>query len=206
MTLKSLFVIPALAALSLAQAQTPTKLGVVHIQNAIIQTKDGQKAAQALQAKFDPKRKALEQKQAEIANKQQELSKGSNTMAEARRTQLTREIDSLQKSLQRESEDAQGELEQEQNKVLNELGQKLLVVLDKYARDNNYAMVLDVSSPQTPVLFLANGIDITREIVDLYDKNAVPGGAAPATAAPKPAGPAGSPAVAPAAKKIPAAK
>lgn len=201
MTLKSLFVIPALAALSLAQAQTPTKLGVVHIQNAIIQTKDGQKAAQALQAKFDPKRKALEQKQAEIANKQQELSKGSNTMAEARRTQLTREIDSLQKSLQRESEDAQGELEQEQNKVLNELGQKLLVVLDKYARDNNYAMVLDVSSPQTPVLFLANGIDITREIVDLYDKNAVPGGA-PMTAAPKP----GAPAVAPAAKKIPAAK
>lgn len=201
MTLKSLFVIPALAALSLAQAQTPTKLGVVHIQNAIIQTKDGQKAAQALQAKFDPKRKALEQKQAEIASKQQELSKGSNTMAEARRTQLTREIDSLQKSLQRESEDAQGELEQEQNKVLNELGQKLLVVLDKYARDNNYAMVLDVSSPQTPVLFLANGIDITREIVDLYDKNAVPGGA-PMTAAPKP----GAPAVAPAAKKIPAAK
>lgn len=203
MTLKSLFVIPALAALSLAQAQTPTKLGVVHIQNAIIQTKDGQKAAQALQAKFDPKRKALEQKQAEIANKQQELSKGSNTMAEARRTQLTREIDSLQKSLQRESEDAQGELEQEQNKVLNELGQKLLVVLDKFARDNNYAMVLDVSSPQTPVLFLANGIDITREIVDLYDKNAVPAGAT--SAAPKPAAPAASPA-APAAKKIPAAK
>lgn len=200
-TLKSLFVIPALAALSLAQAQSPTKIGVVHIQNAIIQTKDGQKAAQALQAKFDPKRKALESKQAEIANKQQELSKGSNTMAEARRTQLTREIDSLQKALQRESEDAQSELEQEQNKVLNELGQKLLVVLDKYARDNNYAMVLDVSSPQTPVLFLANGIDITREIVDLYDKNAAPAGGA-TTAAPKPA----SPAAIPAAKKTPAAK
>lgn len=199
MTLKTLFVISALGA-SLALAQTPTKIGVVHIQNAIIQTKDGQKAAQALQAKFDPKRKALEQKQAEIAGKQQELSKGSNTMAEARRTQLAREIDSLQKSLQRESEDAQGELEQEQNKVLNELGQKLLVVLDKYGRDHGYALVLDVSSPQTPVLFLANGIDITREIVDLYDKNAAPG-ASPATAAPAaPAAPA------PAAKKTPGAK
>jgi outer membrane protein len=198
-TLKTLLVISVLAAAPSIFAQAPGKIGLVHIQNAIIQTKDGQKAAQALQAKFDPKRKALEQKQSEIATKQQELSKGSNTMAETRRTQLTRDIDSLQKSLQRESEDVQAELEQDQNKILNELGQKLLVVLDKYGRDNGYALVLDVSSPQTPVLFAANGIDITREIVDLYDKNAPPAPSPGTASAP-------APIPVPAAKKTPAAK
>jgi len=70
--------------------------------------------------------------------------------------------------------------------VLNELGGRMLAVLDKYGRDNGYAVILDVSSQQTPVLFAANGIDVTREIVDLYNKNAP---AAPATSSAPPATP-----------------
>ena len=46
------------------------------------------------------------------------------------------------------------------------------------------ALVLDVSNPQTPVLWAAPSIDITTDIVKLYDQ-ANPGtGAAPATAKP----------------------
>ncbi|MBM3737358.1 MAG: OmpH family outer membrane protein [Acidobacteria bacterium] len=192
MTFKILSVVPALAAMSLVQAQS--KVGIIHIQNAIIATKDGQKAAAALQAKFDPKRKDLEKKQGDLAAKQQELNRGSNTMAEARRTQLARDIDQLQKSLQRETEDAQAELEQEQNKLLNEIGQKLMVVLEKYAKDNAYTLILDISSQQTPVLYAATGVEISKDIVDMYDKNAPGGAPAPAPLAPPPA------------KKVPGAK
>lgn len=178
-------------AATLVSAQTPTKVGIINIQQAIIATKDGQKAATDLQARFDPKKKSLEGMQGSIAALQQELSKGSNTMAEAKRTQLTRDIDQKTKELQRASEDAQAEFEQEQNKLLNDLGGKLMVVIEKYARDNAYSLILDVSSPQTPVLFAANGVEITKEIVDLYDKNApstlppAPKPAAPKAAAPK---------------------
>ncbi|MCC7234540.1 MAG: OmpH family outer membrane protein [Bryobacterales bacterium] len=183
-------------AATLVSAQTTTKVGIINIQQAIIATKDGQKAATELQARFDPKKKSLEGMQGSIASLQQELSKGSNTMAEAKRTQLTRDIDQKTKELQRASEDAQAEFEQEQNKLLNDLGGKLMVVIEKYARDNAYSLILDVSSPQTPVLFAANGVEITKEIVDLYDKNS------PSTLppAPKPA------AAKPAAPKAPAAK
>jgi outer membrane protein len=191
-----LFVIPVAVACAMAQS----KVGIVHIQNAIIGTKDGQKAAAALQAKFDPKRKELEKKQSDIAAKQAELSKGSNTMAEAKRQQLTREIDQLTKALQRDSEDAQAELEQEQNKILNELGQKLMVVLNSYAKEKAFSLVLDVSSQQTPVLYVAdNGVDITKEIVDLYDKNSP----VPTTVT---SAPAAAPTPAPAAKKTAAPK
>ena len=69
-------------------------------------------------------------------------------------------------------EDAQAELDQDQNRLLNELGGRMLAVLDKYANDNGFAVILDVSSQQTPVLFAANGIDVTREVVELYNKNA----------------------------------
>jgi outer membrane protein len=178
----------SLAVCGIAAAQQPAKIAVIHIQQALIGTKEGQKAATELQSKFQPREKSLEGKQREIQQKQAELSKGSNTMAEAKRVSLTREIDSLTKSLQRESQDAQDEYEQEKNRVLNDLGQRLMVVIDKYAKDNGFALVIDVSSQQTPVLWAANNVNITDEIVALYDKSAAtPAPAAPPPAAPKPA-------------------
>jgi outer membrane protein len=167
--------------------QAPTKIAVINIQAALVGTADGKKAAAELQAKFEPKRKAIDARQGEIAQLQQELAKGSNTMAEARRLDLTRQIDTKTKALQREQQDAQEEVEIEQNKVLNELGQRMMVVIDKYAKDNTYAVVIDISSQQTPVLWAANGIDITKEIIDLYDKNAPGKAASPAATAPAPA-------------------
>jgi len=196
---KALLAVLVAGAATLASAQTPSKVGIINIQQAIIATKDGQKAAGELQTKFDPKKKQLEAMQGSIAALQQELAKGSNTMAEAKRTQITRDIDQKTKELQRASEDAQAEFEQEQNKLLNDLGGKLMVVIDKYARDNAYSLILDVSSPQTPVLFAANGVEITKEIVDLYDKNS------PASLPPAPK-PAVTPAPKPAAASQPAPK
>lgn len=152
-------------------AQQPTKVGIIHIQNAIISTKDGQQAATELQNRFEPKRKELEKKQAEIAALQEQLRKGANTLSEEARQKLIREIDSKNRSLSRETEDAQSEFDQEQQKILQELGGRLMQVIDKYARDNGFALILDVSSPQTPVLYAANSIDITQAIVELYDKN-----------------------------------
>ena len=83
-----------------------------------------------------------------------------------------RNIDQKTKAFNRDLEDANAEWEQDQQKVINELGQKMMVVIDKYARDNGYTVVLDVSNPQTPVLYASNSVDITKEIIDLYDKSA----------------------------------
>ena len=53
----------ALAVIAGAQTSAPpTKVGVIHIQNAIIGTKDGQKAAAELETKLAPRRKELEGK------------------------------------------------------------------------------------------------------------------------------------------------
>ena len=172
-------------------AAGPTKVGVINIQGAIIGTKEGQAAASALNKKTEPKRKELEGKQREIADLQETLRKGSNTMSDEQKQKLMRDIDQKTKSLNRDTEDAQADLEQDQQKVLQELGQKMMAVIDKYARDNGYTLILDVSSPQTPVLYVSSGFDITQDIIALYDKNA-PGAApsaSPAPAAPRPAAP-----------------
>ncbi|MGA2594995.1 MAG: OmpH family outer membrane protein, partial [Bryobacteraceae bacterium] len=85
---KNHVVFPALVlgAAMLAHAQTgapaQTKVGIIHIQNAIISTKDGQKAAADLTSKFAPKKADLEKKNSLVAQLQDQLRKGSNTMSE----------------------------------------------------------------------------------------------------------------------------
>ena len=202
---KNFVVFPALVLgmAAMVHAQTPAKVAIIHVQNAILQSKDGQKAASELQGRFAPKKADLDKKQADIATLQDTLRKGSATMSEEAKAKLMRDIDANNKSLQRDTEDAQADLDQEQGKIMQELGNKVMAVLEKYATANGYALVLDVSNPQTPVLWASQTIDITSDIVKLYDQ-ANPGTAAPAgakPAAPAPARPAVTTPAAPAPKK-----
>jgi outer membrane protein len=182
----------AAALATIAGAQTsapPTKVGVIHFQGAMLGTKDGQKAAADLQTRFDPKRKELESKQGLIAAAQDRLNKGRNTMSADEREKLIRDIDQRTKSLNRDTEDAQAEMEQEQQKVLGDLGQRLMAVIDKYARDNGYNLILDVSSPQVFAPYISPSIEITQDIVALYDKAAPAAGPVPAMPAARPPAP-----------------
>ena len=185
------FLWPVLAlAVTLTASAQQGKFAVINIQGALMGTKDGQKAAAELQSKTAPKKKELEQKQNEINVLQDQLNKGSNTLSEAAKSDLYKKIEYQKKALQREVEDAQADLEADQQKILQQLGEKILSVIQKYSRDNGYTLVVDVSSPQTPVLWASPSIDITKEIIELYDKNAVSSNAAPATSAPAPKAPA----------------
>jgi outer membrane protein len=176
-----------------AQAQSG-KIAVIAIQQAIVATKDGQKAAQELDSKAGPKKKELDQKQSDITSLQDQLTKGQNTLSEGTKNDLYKNIEAKKKSLQRDFEDAQAEMDQEQQKILQQLGQKMMAVIERYARDNGYTMVVDVSNPQTPVLYASPSIDITKEIIELYDKSTAQ------MSAPKPAAPAAGSSNAPAAK------
>ncbi len=200
---KSLFCAPLLAlsfgVLAFGQASTPpTKVAIMHLQNAMAQTKDGQKAAAEMETKYGPRRKDIERKQAEMQQLETQYRNTANTMSQEARDKLARDIDQRRKQIQRDMDDANAELQQDQDRVLQQLGQKMMAVIDRYAAEKGYALVLDISSPQTPVLFASNTIDITTDIVALYDK-AVPTAAAPASAtgnaatpapvAPRPAAP-----------------
>ncbi|MBC7925431.1 MAG: OmpH family outer membrane protein [Bryobacteraceae bacterium] len=188
---KVLFIGASLLSSSLAFAQTaPTKVGIINIQAAIIGTREGQAAAKALEAKSLPKKKDLENLQADINGLKDKLGKLSSVGSDEQKTSLARDIDAKTKSFNRQVEDAQAELDQEQGRLLNELGGKVLAVLDKYAKDNGFTLILDVSAQNTPVMFAANGSDVTQDVVALYDKNA-PG--ATSSAAPSGSPASGSP-------------
>jgi outer membrane protein len=171
-----------------AQAQTatpaPHKIATVQVQSAIVQTKEGQKAAQDLQAKFTPRRTELEKKQADITAIQAQMRAGSATMSDAAKAKLQRDYDKNATEFKRATDDYDAEVGQEEGKLMNDLGQKILEVIAKYCAQNSISMVVDVSNQQSPVLWADPSIDITNEIIKLYDQ-AHPGAApTPAPAAP----------------------
>jgi outer membrane protein len=182
-----------LASGAFAQQTTP-KVGVISIQGALVGTKDGQKASQELDAKFMPRKKEFDTRQSEIAQLQDQYNKGGAVMSEDKRNQLARDIDEKKKRLQRDMQDAEEELQGEQQRLLQGLGQRMMAVIEKYAKDNGYTMILNVSDPNTPVLYASSAIDITQDIISLYDKTSTNGAPAatpgtPGAAAPKPGSP-----------------
>jgi outer membrane protein len=184
---KSTTLIPAVLVLELllpAGAQTTQKVAVINIQSAIVSTKDGQKAASSIQARFNPKKAELDRRQAEIGQLQEQLNRGRSTLTDDARQNLVREIDQKTKSLNRDTEDARAELDQEQQKIMNELGGRMMQVIGKYASDNGFSLVLDDSNPQTPIVYASSVIEITKEIIDLYDKNSPSATATAPAAAP----------------------
>src|SRR3569833_2086698 len=106
--------------------QAAQKVGVISVQGAIVGTKDGQKASQALDQKFAPKKKEFDTRQSELAQLQDQYSKGGNLMSEDKRNQLARDIDEKKKRLERDVQDAQEELQGEQQRVLSGLGQRMM--------------------------------------------------------------------------------
>ena len=167
---------------------TPVRVATIFGQNAISSTQEGQKASAALTAKFAPKRDEFAHRQAELQALRDELKKGQATLSPEARSRLTQAIDAKNREVQRLGQDSQATLEQEEGALMQQLGEKLMAVVRDYATRNGFAVVIDVSLPNGPVLWASPSIDITNEVVRLYDQTH-PAASTPATPAAPPAPP-----------------
>jgi outer membrane protein len=200
--LAALLTMPAVWAQSGTGAGTPAKVGVINVQVAITSTAEGKQAAAELQSKFAPRQTDLDNMRKQLDDLQTRLRTGQTTLSDDEKARLAREGDILTRSYQRKQQEAQDDFNDEQQEVVNRIGRKMMAILDKYSKDNAYAIIFDTSAQQTPVVYAANQIDVTQEIIRLYDQgNPVKGGggsgpgvsATPKPAAPKPAAPAPKP-------------
>jgi outer membrane protein len=188
---------PMAKAQSSPPAGAPSKVAVIDIQAAIAQTNDGKKAGADMKTKFTPKQDELQKKQKDIEAMQEQLRKGQNALSEDNRQKMMRDIDQKSNTLKRDGDDFNQDVQTETQRIMGDLYPKMISVLNKYATENGYAVVLDYSSQQTPILFAASSVDITKDIITIYDKTSsfaaptaqpkmTPPPAAPKPATPKP--------------------
>lgn len=191
--LAALFTVPAIWGQSSGTAAGPMKVGVINVQVAITSTAEGKQAAAELQSKFAPRQSELDNMRKQLDDLQARLRTGQTTLSDEEKARLAREGDTLTRTFQRKQQEAQDDFNDEQQDVVNRIGRKMMTVLDKYSKDNGYAIIFDTSAQQTPVVYAANQIDVTQDIIRLYDQgNPVKAGASSSSvppAAPKPAAP-----------------
>ena len=161
---------------------TAQHVAIIDIQAAIARSKDGQAAIRDLQDKFAPKRVELEDQQREISDLQNQLRNQEKTLSDEARTRLLRTLDDKTRRLNRDNEDATAEFQQAQQDVINGIGRKILGVISEHAQENGFSLVLDISSPQNPVLYANAAIDITQAIIEQYDAAAAAAAAEAAAA------------------------
>jgi outer membrane protein len=172
-----------------AAAAAPVKIAMINMRNAIVATAEGKQAQAQLQSQFAPRQADLQNLQKQIEDLQRRMSEGARTLSDDEKGKMQRQGELLTRRLQRNNDDLNEELNAAQGEVVDGIGRKLLDVLDRYARENGYTVVLDTSAQGSPVVYGSSGSDITQDIVRLYDqaypvKSAAAPAAKPATPAP----------------------
>lgn len=193
--LVALLISPAIYAQGGGSAPAAMRVGVINIQAAIAGTAEGKQAAAELQSQFAPRTTELQNMQKQGQDIQQRLQNGQSTLSDEEKNRLQRQLDQLSRGLQRKQQEFQEDTQDAQQDVVNRIGRKMIEVLDKYSKENNYSVILDESSQQTPVIYAANQVDVTQDIIRLYDQAyPVKGGATSSSAAPTTPRPAPRPA------------
>lgn len=165
-----------------ATGAAPTKVGVIDIRRVIAATNEGRRDYEALIKKFEPKQKEVDGLKTELDQLKQQLQSAQN-LNETDRATRVRTIEQKEKNLQRVAEDAQNDFNSEQQQIIGRIGNKLMDVVDKYARANGFSMVIDANAEQPgPVLWASEQVNISQAVLDAYNQQS--GIAAPATNAP----------------------
>ncbi|MGH9742870.1 MAG: OmpH family outer membrane protein [Candidatus Acidiferrum sp.] len=176
----------AQAAPATSSAGAGQLVGIINLRGAIWSTAEGKQASAELQTQFAPRSGEIENLTKQINDLQQKLQAGQGKLSQEEETRLTAEGQRLTQRLDRRRSDFQEDASAAQQEVLERIGRKMVDVLDKYAREKGLSVVLDTSGQNSPILYASNQIDVTQQIIKLYDQ-AYPVKTSAAPAASKPA-------------------
>jgi outer membrane protein len=179
--------LPAAPSAASAPAPAPvigSKIGVINVEGAIYACNEGQRDFGELNKKLEPKETQLKGENEELEALKKQLSTQGDKLSAEAHDNLVRQIDVKQKALDRAMQDFRDDGQTQQSEIGQRILQKMGPVLVKYAAENGFGLLIDISKqwPDGPVIWNGGSIDITRAVIQAY--NTQSGVAPPATARP----------------------
>ncbi len=147
----------------LALAQT--KVVVINLQRAVLESNEIKKASTELETKYKPRQQELEKLQMEIDKIRQTLETGQGKLSPQGEADLTAEGTRKQTQLTRKTEDLQKEVEAERNEILGKSSKQMQEVVAKLATEKGYDVVVDVST----TVFFKPALEITNDAITAYN-------------------------------------
>ncbi|MDI1448624.1 OmpH family outer membrane protein [Polyangium sp. 6x1] len=168
-------VLSALVSLAPGVASADSKIAVVDVQQAVMQTEDGIRAQGTLKKLFDKRQKELDAKQEELQRAREDIERQARVLS---REALSRRMEDWQRrmvELQTSFVDYNKELQKKQGDLTGPILRKMMGIITRLAKKSGYELILDRSA--TP--YARPDLDLTEQVVQMYNSGGDGGGDAP---------------------------
>jgi outer membrane protein len=147
-----------------ADVPTVGKVAMVDMQRVLNETKAGQKARKSLEQSSSAKQKKFDKRRSEFEADVAKIRSLKGQQLQAAQEKLQQEQMELQSMLMA----LEQELSQQHNKLLEQMYRNSADIVSKLAKDRGLDLVL--VRDQMTVIFAKDTLDITGEVVKLYDQ------------------------------------
>jgi len=178
-----------------AAAEASTKVGVIDTQRAIMETEDGLRMQATLKKIFDSRQRELDKKQVDLQKERDDIEKQRGVLSQEA---LTKRVEKWQRDmmqLQTVFVEYNKEMQKKQNELTQPIFQRAMGLIRRLATQKGLDLIVDKQA----VPYVRSDLDLTDQLITLYNSGGAAGAAEPG-AAPAPAT-APAPAPAPAPKK-----
>jgi outer membrane protein len=152
-------------------ARAENRIAVVDVQHAVMQTEDGIRAQATLKKLFDKRQQDLDAKQTELQRAREDIEKQSHVLS---REALQKRMEDWQRrmvELQTVFVDYNKELQKKQGELTNPIIKKMVGIIARLAKKNDYAMILDKQAAP----YARPDLDLTDQVIQLYNSGGDPG-------------------------------
>ncbi|HYB97958.1 MAG TPA: OmpH family outer membrane protein [Candidatus Limnocylindrales bacterium] len=151
---------------SAAPAAAELKIGYIVTQRLMQETKLGKDAQATLKGRLEDAQKKLDGKLESVKKLEADVEKRMAVLNEDEKKKLGDEYEKQLREAKRMKEDYQRDLSKAEAEVMGNMTQKLRGVIEKFAKENGYDLILDASV----TLYVSGDGDVTDEILAAADK------------------------------------
>lgn len=158
---KSLAAIFAVVFATASFATADVKIAVIDVQEILQKAPQIKKINDALTAKFKPRQEKILAQETKLKQDLQKQEKNAAVLSATEKTSLHADVETQKRDLQRLGQDYQQDLTSEQNQAMQKFFTQLKTVIDKIAKKEQYALILQKEG----VPYAASKIDITQQVL-----------------------------------------
>jgi outer membrane protein len=165
----------AFAPIHSARADQPagaTKVAVVDVQRAVMQTEDGLRAQASLKKLFDSRQQELNKKQVDLQKQKEDIDKQQKVLSKEAYQKRVEDLQQQMMALQQVLVEYDKELQKKQKEVTDPIFEKVMTIVKRLAARDGYDMIVDKQT----VAFVRSDLDLTDQCIQMYNS----GGGAPA--------------------------
>ncbi len=175
-----------------APAQAQTKMAVVDVRRAVLETEEGLRVQASLKKLFDSRQTELDAKQVQLQKDKDALDKEIQAGKTAKDL-LQKKLETLQRNaaeIQTLTYDYQREMSRKESELTTPILNKVLGILKRIAATDGYDMIID----KTVAPYFRSDLELTDRAIQMFNAGSADAGTKPATPDPKAPAKPGTPA------------